>query len=64
MCRLAVNTFVSLDGIVQAPGASDEERSGAFTIATYERAMAVDPLPDPDVSSDAPSSRVQSLASA
>jgi hypothetical protein len=24
MCRLVVNTFVSLDGIMQAPGAPDE----------------------------------------
>jgi hypothetical protein len=43
MCRLVVKPFVALDGIMQAPGAPDEDRSRAFTNATYQRAGDVQP---------------------
>jgi hypothetical protein len=31
MRKLAVNTFMSLDGVVQAPGGPDEDPTGGFT---------------------------------
>lgn len=30
MRRLTVNEWMSLDGVVQAPGAPDEDRAGGF----------------------------------
>ena len=30
MRKVIVNEFMSLDGVVQAPGLSDEDRSGGF----------------------------------
>jgi dihydrofolate reductase len=31
MRKLAINTFISLDGVMQAPGGPDEDPTGAFT---------------------------------
>jgi hypothetical protein len=31
MRKLAVNTFVSLDGVTQAPGGPEEDPTGGFT---------------------------------
>jgi hypothetical protein len=30
MCKVIVNEFTSLDAVVQAPGATDEDTSGGF----------------------------------
>jgi hypothetical protein len=35
MCRLAANTFVSLDGILQTPGVPDEDRTGGFSLGGW-----------------------------
>jgi dihydrofolate reductase len=35
MRKLVVNTYMSLDGIMQAPGGPDEDRSGAFELGGW-----------------------------
>ena len=36
--KLTVTTFVSLDGVYQAPGGPEEDRTGAFELGGWMRA--------------------------
>jgi dihydrofolate reductase len=42
--KLTVQTFVTLDGVMQAPGGPDEDRSGAFAHGGWQA-----PFPDPAI---------------
>jgi hypothetical protein len=38
--RVMVNEFISLDGVMQAPGQSDEDREGGFAHGGWQRPYA------------------------